>query len=40
MDHLRVLNLADNNISDAGIDMLANSVAMAGLEELVLYGNS
>lgn len=35
-----LLNLADDSITDEGISRLAACSGMAGIEELVLYGNS
>jgi hypothetical protein len=40
MHNLKILNLADDSITDEGIKRLAKSQVMRELEELILYGNS
>ena len=38
--NLKVINLADNQISDKSLEYLCRTASMHHLEEIVLYGNT
>ena len=38
--NLKVINLADNNITDKSIEYIARTAEMHHLEEIILYGNT